>query len=108
MADTPKRLVRYRGDPEAASNRFAAAGVTQSAGRIGLLEAGATPPIETPDLWVVPAAAPPHGFLEGLNSAEEMFVAAARLDLGDRKIREGEGLDWDEPGRLPPDPPRRI
>lgn len=45
--------------------------------------------------------------LTGLDDGESLFVQAwLRRDSMRTKRRPGEGLDWDAPGRLPPDPPR--
>lgn len=48
---------------------------------------------------------PPDTVVAELDPGERLFVAGW-LRRGDEKPpRPGEGLDWDTPGRLPPDPP---
>ena len=44
--------------------------------------------------------------LPPLDDAESLFVQAWLSKLGHVKLRPGEGLDWDTPPRLPPDPPQ--
>jgi hypothetical protein len=43
--------------------------------------------------------------LPALDDAESLFVQAWLSKQGQVKQRRGEGLDWDTPPMLPPDPP---
>jgi hypothetical protein len=44
--------------------------------------------------------------LPPLNDAETLFVEAWMSTRGQTKQRRGEGLDWDTPPMIPPDPKR--
>lgn len=48
---------------------------------------------------------PPDTVLADLDPAERLFVDAWLRRRTEKPARPGEGLDWDTPGRLPPDPP---
>lgn len=60
-----------------------------------------------PGVTVVTRGDAPSGLTEGLDEGEALFVAAwlSRSEEGPPKQRPGEGLPWDAPGFLPPDPP---
>jgi hypothetical protein len=60
-----------------------------------------------PGVTVVTGSDTPPGLTEGLDEGEALFVAAwlSRSKEGPPKQRPGEGLPWDAPGFLPPDPP---
>ncbi len=48
---------------------------------------------------------PPSDVVDELDPAERLFVGGwVRREAGNRE-RRGDGLDWDTPGFLPPDPP---
>jgi hypothetical protein len=47
----------------------------------------------------------PTQSLPTLDDAESLFVQAWLSKYGQVKQRRGEGLDWDTPPMLPPDPP---
>ncbi len=49
----------------------------------------------------------PPKVLESLDDGEALFVAAwlSRIKEGSSKQRRGDGLSWDAPGFVPPDPP---
>jgi hypothetical protein len=53
---------------------------------------------------VVAGAAP--GEIPGLDEQEALFVAAWASRQGGKTARGGDGVAWDAPGFLPPDPPR--
>ncbi len=53
----------------------------------------------------VVAGTEPAQNLPQLDDAESLFVQAWLSKRGQAKQRRGEGLDWDTPGMLPPDPP---
>lgn len=44
--------------------------------------------------------------LPEMTDAERLFVGAWLSSRGEVKTRRGEGLDWDAPGMVPPDPKR--
>jgi hypothetical protein len=48
---------------------------------------------------------PPPDVLEDLDADEHLFVEGWLVRQAGKPARPGEGLDWDTPGRLPPDPP---
>lgn len=54
----------------------------------------------------VVAGAEPARSLPQLEDGESLFVQAWLSKRGQVKQRRGEGLDWDTPPMLPPDPPR--
>ncbi|MDQ3254334.1 MAG: hypothetical protein M3R15_10580 [Acidobacteriota bacterium] len=49
----------------------------------------------------------PPEVLKSLDDGETLFVGAwlSRIKEGSSKQRRGEGLSWDAPGFVPPDPP---
>ena len=49
---------------------------------------------------------PPDAVLAELDPEERLFVEGWLRRGVEKPERPGEGLDWDTPGRLPPDPPR--
>lgn len=49
---------------------------------------------------------PPDAVLAELDPEERLFVEGWLRRGVDKPERPGEGLDWDTPGRRPPDPPR--
>lgn len=53
----------------------------------------------------VVTSAEPAPSLPPLDDAESLFVEAWISKRGQVKQRPGEGLDWDTPPMLPPDPP---
>ena len=60
-----------------------------------------------PGVLAATAGELPPAALEGLDEGESLFVAAwlSRIKEGPSKQRPGEGLSWDAPGFVPPDPP---
>lgn len=60
-----------------------------------------------PGVLAATAGELPPAVLEGLDESEALFVAAwlSRTKGGTSKQRPGEGLAWDAPGFVPPDPP---
>jgi len=54
---------------------------------------------------VTGAGAEPTRNLPQLDDAESLFVQAWLSRRGQVKQRRGDGLDWDTPPMLPPDPP---
>lgn len=52
--------------------------------------------------------AEPAQSLPQLDDAESLFVQAWLSRQGQVKQRRGEGLDWDTPPMLPPDPPHNA
>jgi hypothetical protein len=60
-----------------------------------------------PGVLAATAGELPPAVLEGLDESEALFVAAwsSRTKEGTSKQRPGEGLAWDAPGFVPPDPP---
>lgn len=60
-----------------------------------------------PGVLAATAGELPPTVLEGLDQSETLFVAAwlSRTKEGPSKQRPGEGLSWDAPGFVPPDPP---
>ena len=52
------------------------------------------------------SGAEPAQSLPQLDDAESLFVQAWLSSRGQIKQRRGEGLDWDTPPMLPPDPKR--
>ena len=48
----------------------------------------------------------PVDTLPAMTDAERLFAGAWLSSRGEVKSRRGEGLDWDAPGMVPPDPKR--
>lgn len=63
-----------------------------------------------PGVTVVTGGDPPSGLMESLTDSEALFVAAwlSRIQEGSSKQRPGEGLSWDAPGFVAPDPPANV
>jgi hypothetical protein len=62
---------------------------------------------DLPDVEAV-LARPSDETPSSLNESERLFVSAWRArQYAGGKTRVGEGLAWDAPGFLPPDPPKR-
>lgn len=97
-AEAFKRLSAGYSVRQAASPRVVI--VEASAGALAGLRA-------IPGVTVVTGSDAPTGLTEGLDDGESLFVAAwlSRNKEGPPKQRPGEGLPWDAPGFLPPDPP---
>ena len=51
---------------------------------------------------------PSQKVLDELEPTEQMFIDGWLLRRAGKSDRPGEGLDWDAPGRLPPDPPTPL
>jgi hypothetical protein len=61
------------------------------------------------DIRVVIKEVVPEGLLSELSQEEQVFIQAwVRKRTEPQKQREGDGLAWDAPGLLPPDPPNEI
>lgn len=61
-----------------------------------------------PGVLAATAGELPQAVLEGLDQGETLFVAAwlsRTKEEPSKKQRPGEGLSWDTPGFVPPDPP---
>lgn len=63
-----------------------------------------------PGVTVVTGGDSPPEVMDSLNDSEALFVAAwlSRIKEGPSKRRLSEGLSWDAPGFVPPDPPAGI
>lgn len=63
-----------------------------------------------PGVTVVTSGGVPSKVMEGLDDSEALFVTAwlSRIKEEPAKQRLGEGLSWDAPGFLPPDPPPSV
>lgn len=58
-------------------------------------------------LGVYAEGAPPDDVMAAMNDTERLFVGAW-VERSKEKDRPGEGLPWDDPDHLPPDPPHRL
>ncbi len=60
-----------------------------------------------PGVTAATAGELPPGAIDGLDDSESLFASAwlSRIKEGSSKQRPGEGLSWDAPGFIPPDPP---
>ena len=114
--DRPELLVILGGEraAEALNQLRNSYRVTQSASpRVVVIEAG---PGEAgrlraiPGVKVVTAGELPSEGMEGLDDGEALFVEAwvSRINELPLKQRPGEGLPWDAPGFIPPDPPAAV
>ena len=60
----------------------------------------------TPGIARVVTGGEPVDTLPAMTDTERLFARAWLSSRGEVKSRRGEGLDWDAPGMVPPDPKR--
>jgi hypothetical protein len=60
----------------------------------------------TPGIAQVVTGGEPVDALPEMTDTERLFVSAWLSSRGEKKSRRGDGLDWDTPGMVPPDPKR--
>ena len=60
----------------------------------------------TPGIARVVTGGEPVDSLPAMTDTEHLFVSAWLSSRGEKKSRRGDGLDWDTPGMVPPDPKR--